>query len=258
MDAPEGRRAVVRIEDLHMRFGEKEVHRGLDLEIREGENYVIIGPSGCGKSVLLRQIFGLLKPQRGRILLWGTDVVPLSEEEMVPLRRRMALVFQEGALFNSLSVAENVGLALTEVKDYPEARAREVVREKLHLVNLDGSEDLRVSELSGGMKKRVAIARALAIEPEIIFYDEPTTGLDPPLADQIDELIYALSRDLRNTTVSVTHDMVAAKYFGGRIGLMRGGRIEREMSAAEIDSVDDEFLRSYLHRKERHEEAGGP
>lgn len=255
MAAADESRAVIRVEGLHMSFDGHRVHSGLDLTIRAGENYVIIGPSGCGKSVLLRQIFGLLKPDRGRILLWGTDITSLSEEELVPFRRRMALVFQGGALFDSLSVADNVGLSLKEVKDYPEARVREIVREKLRLVNLDGTEDMRVSELSGGMKKRVAIARALAIEPEIIFYDEPTTGLDPPLADTIDELIYTLSRDLKNTTVSVTHDMVAAKYFGERIGLMKDGVIALERSPDDIDAVEDDLVQSYLHRKPRHEEA---
>lgn len=249
----EERRAVIRVEGLHIAFGEKEVHNGLDLVIREGENYVIIGPSGCGKSVLLRQIFGLLKPERGRIELWGTDIVPLSDEEIMPFRQRMALVFQEGALFNSLSASENVGLALQEVKGLPPARIREIVKEKLHMVGLDGSGELKVSELSGGMKKRLAIARALAIEPEIIFYDEPTTGLDPPLADAIDELIYTLSRDLKNTTVSVTHDMTAAKYFGERIGLMQGGRIALERNVGEIDAAENELLQSFLHRKEHHD-----
>lgn len=249
----DARREVIRIEDVHLRFGEKEVHTGVNLTVHEGENYVIIGPSGCGKSVLLRQIFGLLKPDRGRILLWGEDIVSMSEDDLAAYRQRMAFVFQEGALFNSMTVAENVGLSLVEVKGLTPEEIAPIVREKLSLVNLDGVEDLHISELSGGMKKRVSIARALAIEPEILFYDEPTTGLDPPLADAIDELIYRLSRSLRNTTVSVTHDMVAAKYFGDRIGLMQNGKIVLERNVDEIDATDHEMIQSFLHRKEHHD-----
>ena len=249
----DARREVIRIEDVHLRFGEKTVHSGVNLVVHEGENYVIIGPSGCGKSVLLRQIFGLLKPDRGRILLWGKDIVSMGEEELAAYRQRMAFVFQEGALFNSMTVAENIGLSMIQVKGISPEEIAPIVREKLALVNLDGVEDLHISELSGGMKKRVAIARALAIEPEILFYDEPTTGLDPPLADSIDELIYRLSRSLHNTTVSVTHDMIAAKYFGDRIGLMQDGKIVLERNVDEIDATDHEMIQSFLHRKEHHD-----
>lgn len=251
-DGPPGEE-IIRVEDLHVSFGPKKVLQGLDLSVRKGDRYVLIGPSGCGKSVLLRHIMGLLAPQSGHIYLWGQDIVGLSETELFPFRKRMAIVFQEGALLNSLTVEQNIALTLTtHFGQMPDERIREIVRERLSWVNLEGAENLRIGELSGGMKKRVAIARGIATDPEVIFYDEPTTGLDPPLADTIDDLIWSLSERLKNTSVTVTHDLVAAKYFGSRIGFFHDGRIELETTPDKLSDIHDPELRRFVTRKEKH------
>lgn len=247
-------REIIRVENLHVSFGSKDVLRGLNLSISRGDNYVIIGHSGCGKSVLLRCILGLIRPDSGAIYLWGQNIMELTEEELLPLRMRMAIVFQSGALFNSMTIADNVALALRQVQHLPENDIMRIVGERLSWVNLPGSEQTKVSQLSGGMRKRVAIARALSTDPEVIFYDEPTTGLDPPLADTIDELIYSLSRKLKNTSVTVTHDMVAANYFGDRIGLVHEGRILFEGTLKQFNECEDKEIRSFLGRKQNHSE----
>ncbi len=245
---------IIRVEDLHVRFGEKQVLKGLNLSIRRGDSYVLIGPSGCGKSVLLRHIMGLMEPQQGRIFLWGQDIVGLSETELFPFRRRMAIVFQEGALLNSMTVEQNIALTLTtHFGQMPDDRIHEIVTERLSWVNLVGAEGLRIGELSGGMKKRVAIARGIATDPEVIFYDEPTTGLDPPLADTVDDLIWTLGQRLKNTSLTVTHDLVAAKYFGTRIGFFHDGQIAMETTPDRLSNVDDPDLRRFITRRDHHE-----
>lgn len=243
---------IVRVEDLHVSFGEKKVLKGLNLSIRQGDNYVVLGPSGCGKSVLLKHIMGLFAPESGHIYLWGQDIVGMSEMEMFPLRKRMAIVFQEGALLNSLTVEQNLALALTSANKLPDDRIFEIVKERLEWVNMAGAENLKIAELSGGMKKRVSIARGLATDPELIIYDEPTTGLDPPLADTIDELIYSLSQRLKNTSLTVTHDLVAARYFGTRLGFFHHGRIVLETTPDQLDDITDEDFRHFIKRQEHH------
>lgn len=254
----DARREVIRVRDLHAAFGDKQVLKGLNLTIRERDNYIIIGPSGCGKSVLLKHILGLFSPDRGSIRLWGTETVGLSEEKLAPLLERMSIVFQGGALLNSMTVGENVSLSLREVHHEDQRRIRKIVRERLEWVDMGGTEDLHISELSGGMKKRVAIARALATDPEVIFWDEPTTGLDPQLSHTIDELIFTLSRRLNNTSVTVTHDMTSAYYFGDRIGFLHDGRILLEGSPEEIRGTHQETLRRFMTRGDHHEEAASP
>ncbi len=198
------------IEGVWKRLGAKEVLRGLDLTVAEGESVVIIGRSGTGKSVLLKHVVGLIDPDRGAVRVDGQDVPGLSVKELLDLRKRMGMLFQGGALFDSLSIAENVGLPLREHTRIAETQVDLLVHEKLHLVGLEGVETMRPSSLSGGMKKRAALARALALNPKIMLYDEPTTGLDPITADLINRLIRRLQERLGITSIAVTHDMRSA------------------------------------------------
>lgn len=246
--------AIIRVEDLHVSFGPKQVLKGLNMSVYEGQNYVLMGGSGCGKSVLLKNILRLLRPDSGNIYLWGKNIRDLPEEEMDRLKMQMSYVFQDGALLNHLTVAGNVGFALRENTDLPEAEIKRIVDEKLGWVNLAGSQELRPSELSGGMKKRVAIARAIATSPNIIFYDEPTTGMDPPLADTLDKLIYNLNQKLKNTSITVTHDPVAAFYFGERFGMIHEGRMLFEGTREELQECDDENVVRFITRRLYHDD----
>ena len=213
-------------EDLHKSFGAKAVLRGVSLEVREGETMVILGGSGSGKSVLLRHTIGLLSPDRGRVTVDGTDVTGLAEEELVPVRKKVGMLFQGGALFDSMDVFENVAYALREHTDLSEEEIASRVREKLELVELDpGVEGLMPSDLSGGMRKRVALARSIALEPRGILYDEPTTGLDPITAHAINVMIRSLQRTLNVTSVVVTHDIASAWEVGDRIAFLDEGKM---------------------------------
>lgn len=223
---------VIIAENLHKSFGEKKVLKGLNLEVFRGETVVIIGRSGCGKSVFLKLIIGLLTPDSGKITILGKDTSSLTEREWEELRKKFGVVFQSSALLNSLTVAENVALPLVENTTLPKEEIQNRVREKLHLVGLKGVEELYPEDLSGGMKKRVGIARALIMEPEIILYDEPTTGLDPITASAINRLIMDLKEKVKTTSIVVTHDMKSAFLVGDRIGLLYDGRI------VEIDKVE--------------------
>jgi len=200
---------MIEIIDLKKSFGNKEVLRGVNLNIEEGKTNVIIGASGCGKSVLLKHIVGLLKPDEGRILIDGEDISKMTEKEIYAIRKKFGFLFQSAALFDSMSVGDNVGIALRENTFMPKAEINKVVTEKLGLVNLPGTENLMPSELSGGMKKRVGLARALSTDPQYILYDEPTTGLDPITSETIDELMdtVARSKNPKVTSIIVTHDI---------------------------------------------------
>src|SRR6185436_9996848 len=220
MDAP-----FVRFEEVHKSFGPKQVLRGITFDIRAGETMVVLGGSGSGKSVLLRHIIGLHRPDRGRVLVEGEDIVDYDEDDLVPVRKKIGMLFQGGALFDSMSVADNVGYGLREHTDLGEEKIREVVREKLALVELEGVEDVMPSELSGGMRKRVALARSIAMEPRGILYDEPTTGLDPVTAGTINDLMRSMQERLRVTSVVVTHDIDSALYVGDRIAFLFEGRM---------------------------------
>ncbi|MBI4363866.1 MAG: ATP-binding cassette domain-containing protein [Candidatus Latescibacteria bacterium] len=236
----------IEIEGVWKRLGRNEVLRGVDLAVRRGESVVIIGRSGTGKSVLLKHVVGLMDPDRGSVRVDGMDVPSLSISELLELRRRIGMLFQGGALFDSMSVGENVGLALREHTPMSESQIELVVREKLSLVGLEGSESLRPSSLSGGMKKRAALARALALNPEIMLYDEPTTGLDPITADLINRLIRKLQERLGITSISVTHDMRSAYHIADRIAMLHEGRIHAVGAPAEIQSTRDPALRQFI------------
>jgi phospholipid/cholesterol/gamma-HCH transport system ATP-binding protein len=236
---------LIRFADVHKRFGSHDVLAGVTLEIRRGETMVIIGRSGCGKSVLLKHMIGLLRPDRGEIHVDGREITGLAEEDLVRVRARFGMVFQGAALFDSLTVAENVGFGLRR-QGVPEDRIAEVVEERLRQVGLPGVGGKKPAELSGGMKKRVGLARALAQDPEVILYDEPTTGLDPIMADAINDLILETQERLGVTSVVVTHDMVSAYKVGRRIAMLYRGGVRIVGTPDEIRESSDEVVRQFI------------
>ena len=228
-------------------FGEHKVLNGLSLKVETGETCVIIGRSGCGKSVLLKHIVGILKPDKGRVLVDGKEVAKLRTRELNALRLKTAMVFQGGALFDSMTVGENVGFGLIEHNHIAHKELLERIEESLHLVGLGGIGNLMPSELSGGMKKRVALARAICIRPEIILYDEPTTGVDPITADSINELIRNLHDKLKVTSLVVTHDMKSAYKIADRIAMMYLGKIIAEGTAQEIQNTTHPVVHQFIN-----------
>ncbi len=237
---------ILRLENLHKRFGPLEVLAGLDLDLRAGETTVVIGESGTGKSVLLKHIVGLLRPDSGSVYFHGRRMDGLSEREWVEPRMRFGFLFQLSALFDSLTVGENVGFPITIHTRRKRREIETVVAQKLAMVGLDGLQTKRVSELSGGQKKRVALARAIALDPEVILYDEPTTGLDPPRADVINELILRLRHAMRVTGIVVTHDMASAFKVADRIVMLHRGRLIFDGSAADIRRSTDPRVQRFI------------
>ncbi|MEW5766845.1 MAG: ABC transporter ATP-binding protein [bacterium] len=244
---------MIKITDLWKSFEGNQVLKGVDLHIRRNEVMVVIGQSGVGKSVLLKLIIGLLKPDRGRIEVFGQDITQLEGEDLRKIQRRTGMVFQGAALFDSLTVRQNVGFFLYENTDLDEATISRVVREKLVLVGLEGIEDKKPAELSGGMKKRVGLARVIAAEPEIIFYDEPTTGIDPIRGAGINRLIKELQKKLSLTSVVVTHDIVSAYQIADRIAMLYDGRIIEVGSPDQIRQTKDPLVHQFITG-----EANGP
>jgi phospholipid/cholesterol/gamma-HCH transport system ATP-binding protein len=231
---------------LRKAFDGNQVLRGVDLTVQPGESLTIIGGSGTGKSVLLRLIIGLMKPDAGNIRLEGIDIVPLRETELLQVRRRVGMVFQGSALFDSLSVAENVAFALREHTTLSEQEIADRVREALNLVGLDAIEGMDPADLSGGMKKRVAVARAIALPPSILLYDEPTTGLDPTNVEKITDLILELKTKIGVTSVVVTHDMPSALKVSDRVAMLQQGRIAAVGSPTEIQRTHDSLIRDFM------------
>lgn len=240
---------MIEIRNLKKGFGENAVLRGVDLNIEAGENLAIIGRSGCGKSVLLKHIVGLLMPDEGYVKIEGMNLNELSTAELYSLRRKFGFLFQGAALFDSMTVEENVGLALTENnKNISAIEIDKIVAEKLELVGLPGIQKLKPSELSGGMKKRVGLARALVTNPDYILYDEPTTGLDPIMSDSIDELIKTLNEKLKVTSIIVTHDMLSVKNTADRIAMMHEGKIYFTGTPADLIDCGDRVVRDFIQR----------
>ncbi len=231
---------------LCKKFNDHTVLDRLDLKVNRGETLVIIGRSGCGKSVFLKHVIGLMKADSGQILIDGTDVSALSTKQLNALRMRFGMLFQASALFDSMTVGENVGFALIEHSDLSQKAIHERVDEALDLVGLKGIQELRPAELSGGMKKRVALARAICMRPEILLYDEPTTGLDPITADAINDLIVRLHDKLKVTAVAVTHDMVSAYKIGTRIAMMYQGRIIDTGSPDQIRHSPNPIIHQFI------------
>lgn len=237
---------MIRIEGLHKTFGSNHVLRGVDLEVEKGESMVVIGGSGSGKSVLIKHIIGLLRPDSGRVFIDGVDITMLNDRDLYEIRKKFGMLFQSAALFDSMTVWENVAFALIRNKKLSFRDAREIASEKLSLVGLSGVEDLMPSELSGGMRKRVGLARAIAHEPEFILYDEPTTGLDPIMADAINDLIVRLRERMSVTSVAITHDMKSAYKIADRIAMLYKGRIIGTGTPEEIKNTEDPVLRQFI------------
>lgn len=218
----------------------------MNLEIKEGETITIIGGSGCGKSVLLKHIVGLLKPEVGEIEIDGQEITRLGMEELAEVQKKFGMLFQGAALFDSLTVGENISFGLRMLTDLDEKEIKRRVSEKLPLVGMEGIEQLMPAELSGGMKKRVALARAIAMNPKYILYDEPSTGLDPIIADVINNLILNLQEKLKITSIVVTHDMVTAYKVSDRIAMLYQGRIEEIGTPEEIKETKNSVVRQFI------------
>ena len=238
----------IRIRNLRKSFGPKVVLNGLDLDVGAGESVVVIGGSGTGKSVLLKCILGLLQPDSGSIEIDGEDVVGLPRAQREAYMRKFGMLFQGGALFDSLPVWENVAFGLIQAHHINRRKAREIAVAKLAQVGLgEDVAKLSPSELSGGMQKRVALARAIAAEPEIIFFDEPTTGLDPIMADVINDLIIKCVRDIGVSALSITHDMASARKIADRVAMLYEGRIIWAGPVADIDDSGNDYVDQFIH-----------
>ncbi|MCE5249140.1 ABC transporter ATP-binding protein [bacterium] len=239
---------MVKIELIGLRkyFGGKPVLRDVNLVVHEGETLVVIGRSGCGKSVMLKHMVGLMKPDAGRVFVGGEDIIGLNEHQLFRIRNKIGFLFQGGALLDSLTVGENVGLGLSEHLAFTPSEIQRIVSEKLNMVGMGGIEKYMPSDLSGGMKKRVALARAIAMNPEIVMYDEPTTGLDPIMADSINELIIFLKKMLNITSVVVTHDMSSVRKIADRVAMLHNGEIVFTGTPEELDATDNEVVRQFV------------
>ena len=237
---------MIKITDLHKHLGNKNVLTGVNLSIEVGETLTIMGQSGCGKSVLLKHIIVLFKPDKGSIEIEGEDIFNIDTVRLAEVRKKIGVLFQNSALFDSMPVWENVGFMLREHKKLPEHKIKSIVKEKLAMVGLKDIEDKFPSELSGGMQKRVALARAISMEPAIVLYDEPTTGLDPIMGEIINELIISLAKKLSITSIVVTHDIRSAYEVSDRIAFLFGGKITQLGLTEEIKHTTDPKLRQFL------------
>jgi phospholipid/cholesterol/gamma-HCH transport system ATP-binding protein len=249
VSAPAAPKTTVAVElrDVRMAFGGKVVHDGVNLSVREGEIMTLVGGSGQGKTVLLKEIIGLLYPDSGEIFVHGREVTSLNEFDLQDIRREVAMVFQGSALFDSMTVADNVAYGVLERSpDMPGDQLAKIVAEKLGLVDLPGTESVMPAELSGGMKKRVALARALALEPKIILYDEPTTGLDPSNVRRISALIAKTRQTLGVTSLMVTHDIQAVEAITDRVAMLDQGRIIAVGTLKEMESASHPRVRQFL------------
>lgn len=243
------------VRELVKAYGEKVVLDRVDFEIHRGECLVILGRSGCGKSVTLRQLNGLEEADGGQVVFDGTDLTTLSERELFPVRRRVSMLFQGGALFDSMNVLDNVAFPLREHSGLPEEEILRRASQKLAMVRLSGVEDKMPSDLSGGMKKRVALARSLALDPEVVLFDEPTTGLDPVTAATIAELILDVQRELGVTSVVVTHDLGLTRKVGDRIAFLHAGKFRFVGTWEEAVGAQDPVLQGFLAGREESEDA---
>jgi len=237
---------VIHFEGVHKRFGKQHVLRGVTLDIRRSESMVIIGRSGCGKSVLLKHLIGLLKPSAGRIVVEGRDVAVLPESQMVDIRKKIGIVFQGGALFDSLTVEANVGFPLKEERVHSAADIKERVTEVLEAVGLHNQHNKMPSELSGGMRKRVALARAIIRKPEVIVYDEPTTGLDPVMTDSINKLINRMRERYGVTSIVVTHDMKTVFACADRVAMLHEGVVYSVGTPGELKENSDVLVQNFI------------
>ncbi len=237
---------MIRIRELKKRLGSKQVLNGVDLDIPQGKTVVVMGRSGTGKSVLLKHIIGLMTPDSGSIEVDGDEVVGMREHQLNEVRKHFGLLFQGAALFDSLTVQENVGLPLREHQRLPEEEVRRRVTERLEWVGLKDVDDMKPASLSGGMRKRVGLARAIAMDPQYILYDEPTTGLDPIMSDVINRLIRSLQERLGVTSIVVTHDMNSAYHVGDILAMLHEGRVVFTGTPDEARNTNDPLVRQFI------------
>ncbi len=238
---------MIRLVDVHMSFGPLRVLRGVSLDLYHGQAAVIVGPSGTGKSVLLKIIVGLIKPDRGQVFFENKRIDRLGEAELVEVRKKIGMLFQMGALFDSMNVEKNICFPLVQHTDMTADQMRQRCARALRLVGLEGIESKMPSELSGGQRKRVALARAVVLEPSIVLYDEPTTGLDPIRSDVINELISSLCKRLGITTVVVTHDMASANKIADRMIMLYDGRVIADSDPKTFYQTDQELVQRFIH-----------
>jgi phospholipid/cholesterol/gamma-HCH transport system ATP-binding protein len=237
----------IRIHDLHKSFGPKVVLDGVNVDVAPAESLVVIGGSGTGKSVLLKHIIGLLRPDSGTVVVDGIEVETLGNRQITELRRKFGMAFQEGALFDSMTVWQNVAFPLQRLTRMSRGEINDRVEECLEMVRLEGVGDKLPAQLSGGMRRRVGFARAVAHQPEILLFDEPTTGLDPITTALIDEVILDLSNRLKTTTITITHDMESAFRIGDRIAMLNRGKIIAEAPPEEFKRLDDPRVQQFIH-----------
>ncbi len=246
--APEAKSngTMILVRGVAKAFGRKQVHRNINLDVPAWQTMVVIGGSGEGKSVLLKEMSGLLPPDRGSIIVDGDEIVGRKEKQLLPVRRKIGMVFQGAALFDSMTVRENVGFAMDQERELKPGEIDEIVREKLRLVKLEEAYDKMPAELSGGMKKRVGVARAIATNAKIIFWDEPTTGLDPITANSINELINEIREQIKVTSVVITHDMESAFKVADRIAMLYQGEIIWDDTAENTRNTDNPIVRQFI------------
>lgn len=244
--AEEARRPMIAIRGLYKSFEDNQVLRGIDLEVAEGRTTVIIGGSGSGKSVLMKHMLGLLRPDRGQVWVDGEDISGLPERELVRVRAKFGMVFQQAALFDSMSVGQNVAFPLQEHSKLGHDEIERRVKEKLAMVDLEGVEDRFPAELSGGMRKRVGLARAIVLDPRILLYDEPTTGLDPISAHNVDQMIMDAQQRLGVTSVVISHDIASSFRVGDRVAMLYRGRIVDQGPPESLQHSEDPHVQEFL------------
>ena len=237
---------MIKLVDIHKSFGKQKVLDGLSLTIEAGKTTVIIGRSGGGKSVLLKHIIGLLKPDRGHVLIEETDIIGLSEKDLNEVRKKFGMLFQEAALFDSMTVGENVAFPLREQTKLKDEEIRRIVADRLRAVGLSGVEEKMPAELSGGMRKRVGLARAIALHPQIVLFDEPTTGLDPIMTEAINQLIIDTQKNFNLTCVVISHDIQSIFRIGHKIAMLYEGRIIEYGTPEEIRASDNPVMKQFL------------
>jgi phospholipid/cholesterol/gamma-HCH transport system ATP-binding protein len=240
-----GSSPAIKLEGVSKAFNDKKVLDGITLEVAEGTGFCLLGRSGTGKSVTLKHIIGLLRPDSGKVYVHGKDVTALSGQELAEVRRSMGFLFQNSALFDSISVGENVAFPMRRHTDWPDAKIREAARGKLAEVGLDKDYDKMPGDLSGGMRKRAGLARAMALDPNILLVDEPSAGLDPITSDEIDQLLVDLKKK-GTTIVAVTHNIPSARHIGDQLAMLHEGHLIAQGTAEEFDRSDDELVRAFM------------
>ncbi len=239
--------SLIEFKNVTKSFGKKQVLKGINLSVNEGETLAIVGGSGSGKSVTLKLLLRLLEADDGEILFKGRNILDMNDEEILGMRSQIGMLFQGGALFDSLTVFENIAYPIEEHYDYPPEKIETIVMEKLRLVGMEASRDLYPSDLSGGMKKRISLSRAIATDPDVILYDEPTSGLDPSNTNRVDDLIIKTQKVLKVTSVVVTHNMPSVFRVADRLALIYQGKVEFVGSVADVERTNNEIVKNFIN-----------